>query len=146
MWCYCWFCVLMVGCYLWKTDLLKYLAEVVISHGTIGLAPRDNLQLWAGKYYILANTLIISFVLAPYGFPKRNLSVGQCPVYLKQKKNNSLGFWQWYIIFSATQILEFVHLYSFKNKILNTTFQKMNSTLTQKLKMNRAQIRIFLPT
>ena len=31
-----------------------------------------------------ANTLIISLVLAPYGLPKRNLSVGQCPVYLKQ--------------------------------------------------------------
>ena len=28
--------------------------------------------------------MIISLVLAPYGLPKRNLSVGQCPVYLKQ--------------------------------------------------------------
>ena len=59
--------------------------------------------------------------------------------------NNSLGFWQWYIIFSAIQILEFARLSLIKNKRLNTTFQKTNASLTQTLKMNRAQISRFIP-
>jgi hypothetical protein len=60
-------------------------------------------------------------VLAPYGLPKRNLSVGQCPVYLKQNNNddnnnnnnnnNSLGFWQWYSVpLKFWNLTIFIHL------------------------------------